>query len=432
MTGEVAMSTAATEGAPSARGRLDLHSDQAYWLLRDGIGDTEPRLLGAHTADAVVIGAGITGALMARLLAAAGLQVVVVDQRSSGLGSTTASTALLQYEIDTHLVDLIGRLGTERAGLAYQVGVEAIDEIRAIAAGVGADVGYQECDSLYLANTRDAVTTLRAELEARQRLGIDAEWLTEKYLLDRYECSAPGAILSHLAGVLNPVAMTRALLRHARNHGAELFARTRVTTLSPRGSRVRVATASGASISTDFVVICGGYESLSFLPPGVAELHSSFALTSEPVDSLAPGFINTVFWETARPYLYGRATPDGRYILGGEDIASARPEVRDRALGAKIQSVIAKSKQYFPLLDVRPEYTWAGTFGETPDGLPYIGPFPGGPPNVLFALCFGGNGISYSVKAATMTYDRILGRKNALDELFGFSRADEDTRRPAA
>ena len=426
------MSTAATEGAPPARRHLDLHSGEAYWLCRDGIGDTEPRLLGAHTADAVVIGAGITGALMARSLASAGLHVIVVDQRSSGLGGTGVSTALLQYEIDTHLIDLIGRLGSERASLAYQVGVESVSEFRAIAAGLADGVGYQECDSLYLASTPDVVTTLRAELEERQRLGIDAEWIAEKYLRDRYECSAPGAILSHLAGVLNPIGMTRALLRHACEHGAEQYARTHVTTLAPRGSRIRVATASGASISSDFVVVCAGYEALTFLPAGVAEPHSSFALASEPADSLAPGFINTVFWETARPYLYGRATADGRYILGGEDIVSARPEVRDRVLGSKIQSVLAKTRRYFPLLDVRPEFTWGGTFGETPDGLPYIGPYPGGPPNVLFALCFGGNGISYSAKAATMIYDRILGRENPLETVFGFARAEAAARRPWA
>ena len=53
-----------------------------------------------------VIGGGITGALIADELSSNGWQVSVIEQRDIGWGSTAASTALLQYEIDTHLLDL--------------------------------------------------------------------------------------------------------------------------------------------------------------------------------------------------------------------------------------------------------------------------------------------------------------------------------------
>lgn len=51
--------------------------------------------------DVVIAGAGITGALMADTLSAADLKVVVTDRRDAGQGSTSASTALHQDEIDT-------------------------------------------------------------------------------------------------------------------------------------------------------------------------------------------------------------------------------------------------------------------------------------------------------------------------------------------
>ena len=52
------------------------------------------------TSDVVVIGGGITGALAAVHLADAGVKTMVLDERNIGTGSTSASTALLQYEID--------------------------------------------------------------------------------------------------------------------------------------------------------------------------------------------------------------------------------------------------------------------------------------------------------------------------------------------
>ena len=48
-----------------------------------------------------VIGGGITGALIAYHLTEAGCDTVVLDRRDIGGGSTSASTSLLQYEVDT-------------------------------------------------------------------------------------------------------------------------------------------------------------------------------------------------------------------------------------------------------------------------------------------------------------------------------------------
>jgi ribulose 1,5-bisphosphate synthetase/thiazole synthase len=53
--------------------------------------------------DIVVVGTGISGALVADALLNAGYSVTAVDRRNILSGSTTASTALLQFEIDTPL-----------------------------------------------------------------------------------------------------------------------------------------------------------------------------------------------------------------------------------------------------------------------------------------------------------------------------------------
>ena len=63
----------------------------------------------------------------------------------------------------------------------------------------------------------------------------------------------------------------------------------------------------------------------------------------------------------------------------------------------------------------------AGTFGETKDGLGYIGP-SAEIPRTLFALGFGGNGITFSVIAAQILRDMITAKKNTDVEIFRFNR----------
>lgn len=54
----------------------------------------------------LVIGGGITGALIAHRISSCGMKVTVVDKRHVGYGSTAASTSMLQYEIDVPLFQL--------------------------------------------------------------------------------------------------------------------------------------------------------------------------------------------------------------------------------------------------------------------------------------------------------------------------------------
>jgi glycine/D-amino acid oxidase-like deaminating enzyme len=69
--------------------------------------------------DVLVVGAGISGALIAYALASDGHRVAVVDRRGPVMGSTPASTALLLYEIDIPLIHLKRKLGARPAERAW-------------------------------------------------------------------------------------------------------------------------------------------------------------------------------------------------------------------------------------------------------------------------------------------------------------------------
>src|SRR4051812_33220999 len=93
----------------------NVRSGHPYWLLRNGTGDAHDTLRQSIDCEIAVVGAGITAALVTDALVALGRRVIVLDASDIAMGSTAASTALLQYEIDTHLVDLARTMGEERA-----------------------------------------------------------------------------------------------------------------------------------------------------------------------------------------------------------------------------------------------------------------------------------------------------------------------------
>jgi len=124
-----------------------------------------------------------------------------------------------------------------------------------------------------------------------------------------------------------------------------------------------------------------------------------------------------------------RTTTDNRMIVGGEDIPFQSEITRDKLLRRKIKNLekaFAKNLEkafakFYPDIPFITDMAWCGTFSSTEDGLPYIGPWPG-KNKMLFALGYGGNGITFSMIAAQVIANIISGKKDERQELFGFDR----------
>jgi glycine/D-amino acid oxidase-like deaminating enzyme len=151
---------------------VDLRSGQPFWPLKSGLLGSYPKLTENLVVDVAVLGAGVTGALCAHRLAQAGLSVTVLDTRDVARGSTSASTALLQY---THLTDLAEIIGLEDAERAYRLCRDAIHQLAALTQELGDPCGFERKPSLYFASSDADAPRLEAEYEARCRAGFQLE-----------------------------------------------------------------------------------------------------------------------------------------------------------------------------------------------------------------------------------------------------------------
>ncbi len=400
-----------------------------WWLRHDGEGDAGEALTESRRCDIAIIGAGITGALVADALVGTGRRIVVLDKGEAGQGSTSASTALLQYEIDTHLVDLVRRVGADRAALAYRACVASFALLETRFPEMLPGAGYERRPSLYLAAEERDVDALQGEVAARRAIGIECEWLDAAELGRRFGLNRPGGIFSALGAQLNPLQFTRALLGACRRHGVEIFARTQVTGIEREKGVLRLRTSRGADLIADHAVVCAGYESLDLLPDTIADLNNTFACVSEPLAADDPILRLPILWESSRPYLYLRTTSDRRLIVGGEDVAFSGAVARDALLPRQAARLMRKYRALFDRDPPRIDSAWAGSFAETRDGLPLIGVAPKGDPAVSYALCYGGNGISFALHAGDIVRAGIEGRAHALTEVFGFERPFAEAKR---
>src|ERR1700749_4986953 len=99
---------------------MQLTGGYPFSLINYGLLHAYPKLLNNTSENTVIIGGGISGALSAYYLSNAGIECILVDGRTIGLGSTCASTSLLQYELDIPLHLLKKRIGDANANRVYQ------------------------------------------------------------------------------------------------------------------------------------------------------------------------------------------------------------------------------------------------------------------------------------------------------------------------
>jgi len=332
-----------------------------------------------------------------------------------------ASTAILSYEADVNLFELIKQIGEHPAVRAYKMGIEAINSIGETVKMLDDPCDFRRRKSLYLASSLKDVKMMRRECRSRQRYGFNVELLERKELHELFSLNAPCAILNHDAAEVNPRKLTQALVRSAQRKGLKVFCHTTVNSYRRQGKRSFLTTQDGFQIEARHVVFATGYESQQFLRQNAVRLVSSYAIASTPVTKFPKGFQRPVIWESARPYLYVRTTADSRFVAGGEDVDFVDEARRDRLLPGKTKTLVGKLRKMFPHTAWKLATAWTGTFAESDDGLPYIGPhkdFPG----AQFALGYGGNGITFAAIATLVIPDLISGTKNPDARIFRFGR----------
>ncbi len=396
--------------------RLKLRTGVPLWAVGSQRQAAATRLQSNLNVDAAVIGGGISGALVADALLQAGFSVAAFDRTGFVRGSTPASTALLQFEIDQPLTILRRRIGMDRASRAWWRSATAVSRLRARIEDLGLRCGFRERHSAYLPGDVLDAAGLRREAAARQRIGLRSVLIDRATLGRLTGIDKPAAIWSAGSAEVDPAKLARGLWRSAAMRGAVLHAPVDIVDIAPGQRRVTLSTDEGYSISARSVVLATGYALSKLVKPRGYRIISSWAMATAPQpEALWPS--RCLIWEAADPYLYCRTTQDGRVVAGGEDAEFEDEARRDALIPTKVTCLAHKLGRLLPSLDTQPAFAWAGCFGQSATGLPAIGEVPGAP-RCYVVMGFGGNGITFSAIAAEMIQRAMLGLPDPDADLF--------------
>ncbi|MFZ4166328.1 NAD(P)/FAD-dependent oxidoreductase [Brevundimonas sp. NPDC058933] len=287
--------------------KRDLRTGRSLWADSPGLRVPVRALNEAVVCDVAVVGAGISGAFMAHELSR-DHSVIVLDRRPPLTGSTMASTAMLQWEIDLPLTVLSQRIGAEKARRAYRRSFAAVAALKQVVAEEGIRCGRKDKAALYLAGDAYGRRALEAEAEARAALGLDSVFMGPAELRERFGIERTGAILSQGAASADPARLAAGLLRRAATAGARIFSPVEVSQAASDPEGVTLLTDAGHAVRARRVVFCCGYEFPKGVPTPGAEVISTWALASLPRTRCPTWLRDTLVWEGSDPYLF----PHGR------------------------------------------------------------------------------------------------------------------------
>ena len=396
----------------------NLRTGLTYWQSRPRPHIPVTPLLSDRTTEVVVIGAGITGAMAAEELTAAGWRVAIIDRRGPLQGATSATTALLQYEIDLPLTVLQQHIGPDDAARAWRRSKLGLESLAAKVQSLGIQCAYKRVPSLYLAGPMLDAAGLAHECQARNAIGLHTAYLTRKALQARYGITRGAALLSFDSLSVDPLKLAAGFLRRALTNGAQMFAPVTAEDVELGHEKVYVRTGEGPVLTARYAVYAMGYEIPTAVRTTRHTVHSTYAMATKPQpEKLWADKCH--IWEAAAPYLYARTTPDGRVLCGGEDEEFQDEATRDALLAHKTARLETKLRRLFPQLDCHAAFSWCGSFGASPTGLPTIGAIPDRP-GCFAIMAFGGNGITYSRIAAEVIASQLIGRPDLDADLFAY------------
>ena len=389
---------------------MQLTNGNIFWTKKNEIKNTYPYLTKDISCDVLIVGGGITGAVTAYYLAKEGMDVVVVEKNIIGYGSTSVSTALLEYSVDIDLYKLEKILGSHNSKRIYQLCLETITDIENIDKEIGKKSDFRKKDSLYFTNKLMQKSTMIKEYETRKKAGFDVSFIEQNSTIN-INC---GILTKNSAADIDPYKFTSELFEHLNKlDNVRVFENTEVKDIKCNYDNVVCTTNNKFKIKASKLVFASGIESLKHIKTNIVSLYKTFTIITKPLPQLNKLDTSFIIKDMCEPHHYIRFTKDNRIIFGGEDVKMCSKISDENYLKNISKDKYSKLNSYWNKLfqnigNYEIEFAFNGTFANTLDSLPVIDEIED-MPNCFCNLGYGGNGILFGVIGAKMLKDAVKG-----------------------
>lgn len=383
-----------------------------------------PKFRADRAAKVVVVGGGLTGAAIAYACAAAGLDPIVVEAERIGHGSSGRGAGLLSIEPGPMFVDVARAHGLRAARRVFEAWRRGALDGAALLRRLNIKCDLEPAGTLVAATGGDE-KRLRREHESRREAGLDLAWLNAKQLQGAMRLAAPGAMRTREGFALDPYRACVGLTAAAVKRGAEVFESSRVKKVRFTRKHADVLLDGGAIRTTAVVVATGSATAEWRSLKRHFTAREMYAVMTEPLPAAMRkqlGDRQTTLRDTTSPPHRVRWARGERLVIAGADQRETPARTREAVLVQRTGQLMYEFLTMYPAISgLQPEYGWQASYGETADGLMYIGAHRNFPHH-LFALGGGRESATGAFVAARIIARAIQGEQGKEDEVFGWTR----------
>lgn len=370
--------------------------------------------------DIVIVGGGITGCILAYYLSKNNIKCVVLEKERIGYGSTSISTALLQYELDSMVNELEEYMDTKDIERAYKLCLKALEDLEDIISKHGNKCEYIKSDTLLYSSKKEDKKILKYEFDFRKSIGLDVDFIDQDQKIFPFEIQA--GIISKCGGArINPYLLSLQLLEISK---IPIYENTKVDSLNYLQDEIIVTTNYQNKVKCKKVIVATGYDTDLFTDRNFGTKSITYNIVTEKLIDVKK-YNEYIIRDTNSPYNYYRKTADNRMIAGGEDMEVNEKNYSEEVAKEKYKILENRLKTIFKnTRESKIEYNYEGIFCSTKDDLGFIGQ-DNKHKNLWYSLGYGANGILYAILAGQMLSDLYFGKANIDMKLFAIDRFDK-------
>ncbi|MCL2034200.1 MAG: FAD-dependent oxidoreductase [Oscillospiraceae bacterium] len=376
---------------------------KSFWQLED-----MPRfkpLQGDTQADAVIVGAGMSGLLCAYLLYRKGFEdIVIIDAAEVLSGVTAYTTAKITSQHGLIYSRLMKGFGEDMAAQYLGANEKAVGLFSEIISREKIDCDFTVCNAWVYATSGHEVQPIEDEVAAAKRLGMNAELSRKTELPFTVEAAVafPGQAHFH------PLKFARHICGLLTENGCKIYTETKAT-----GLKEGVVQTDRGNIRAKHVISCSRYP---FIDKALLIFTKIYQDRSYVLALQNAGTIRDMYLDCKKGGLSFRPQGDA-LILGAYDHKTGHD---DKNL--HFDGLIKKAGEYYPGGQI--VCMWSAQDCMTHDKIPYIGRLESHKENVYIATGFNKWGMSGSMAAADVISDLIVKGESEYQDVFSLKRKD--------
>lgn len=374
--------------------------------------------------EVIIVGGGVTGSIVGYYFSKANIPAVILEKERVAHCSTSITTSLLQYELDSNARQLEEYTTLDNVIMSYKLGLKALDEIDEFIKKYGNKCKYQRRDTLLYTSKDEEIKEMKEEYEIRKKAGIDVKYISKED--NPFSINLKGGVYGVNGGAqLDPYEYTHELLDVSCNMGLKVYENTEVIDIKYLENSVEVITSYGYKVKGKKVIIATGYNTERFTKRNFGHKTVTYNIVTKPVDRFDGWFNKVLIRDNCDPYNYFRTTEDNRIIAGGEDIDFYNNILNEKVAKEKYEILLNRIKNMFPKINsIESEYEYCGGFISSQDNLGFFGEDPNHK-NLWYCLGYGANGILFAILGGMILSKFYKGEIDDNMKLFKVDRFDK-------